>query len=473
MPVAPDSAPVRQDCTPLFQWLVSRLQGAAATQAIGQRVAVALELGPVDPLAVLQAIAPATAPHWYLEHPAAHMAIAAFGDVETCCVPGRGGPTRFAAIQRFATAAAPLLLSQGRCPAPRVFCRFTFFNEGDGGERDGGFAAAEAVLPAWQIIRQGNQGWAIATVTLPIPAHLPRLTEQIWQQYCRIRAIAPGIVRLPHGRSPATWRWADVNDFRATVATALPALRHHGLEKLVLSHAVDAESPFPFDWLQSLDNLRQIHPDCFVFSTRNGQGQTFLGASPELLLRVRNRRLMTDALAGSAPRGASQQEDATLGDRLLNSAKERHEHQLVVDFLRDRLQQLNITPESAAQPQLLKLSNIQHLHTPIWGTIPAHCHPLEILAMLHPTPAVAGMPRDRACALIRRYEPFGRSLYAAPLGWVDSDGNAEFIVGIRSALINGCHARLFAGAGIVAGSDPDRELAEVKLKLQALLKALV
>ena len=100
-------------------------------------------------------------------------------------------------------------------------------------------------------------------------------------------------------------------------------------------------------------------------------------------------------------------------------------------------------------------------------------HPLEIVAQLHPTPAVAGAARDVACAEIRRYESFERGLYAAPLGWVDYQGNSEFIVGIRSALINGDRARLYAGAGIVAGSDPDKELAEIQLKLQALLKALV
>ena len=105
--------------------------------------------------------------------------------------------------------------------------------------------------------------------------------------------------------------------------------------------------------------------------------------------------------------------------------------------------------------------------------VPANIHPLKIVAQLHPTPAVAGAARDVACAEIRRYENFERGLYAAPLGWIDSQGNCEFIVGIRSALIDGDRARLYAGAGIVAGSDPDKEFAEVQLKRQALLKALV
>jgi menaquinone-specific isochorismate synthase len=121
----------------------------------------------------------------------------------------------------------------------------------------------------------------------------------------------------------------------------------------------------------------------------------------------------------------------------------------------------------------LQLSNIQHLQTPIHASVPAHVHLLDVVAELHPTPAVAGVPREIACDIIRRHERFERSLYAAPIGWVDHQGNGEFAVGIRSALINGQEARLYAGAGIVAGSDPDRELAEIQLKLQALLNALV
>ncbi|HEY9640677.1 MAG TPA: isochorismate synthase, partial [Coleofasciculaceae cyanobacterium] len=213
--------------------------------------------------------------------------------------------------------------------------------------------------------------------------------------------------------------------------------------------------------------------DCYVFSAGNGKGQSMIGASPERLLSVQNQRLITDALAGSAPRGQTAAEDQQLAQQLLNSDKEQREHRLVVDFITQQLAAVGLVPHYAAVPTLLQLSNIQHLHTPIHAAFSAEQHPLEILAKLHPTPAVAGMPRAIACQQIRQYEQFERSLYAAPLGWVDAQGNAEFIVGIRSALLKGNQARLYAGAGIVAGSDPARELAEVRLKLQALLQALV
>lgn len=189
------------------------------------------------------------------------------------------------------------------------------------------------------------------------------------------------------------------------------------------------------------------------------------------MINVRDGQLITDALAGSAPRGKTEIEDDSFAKKLLNSEKEKREHQAVSEFLIQRLSELGLKPQRSPL-KLLKLSNIQHLWTPIYSRLPSHIHPLEIVAKLHPTPAVAGVPTEIACQQIRQYETFDRDLYAAPIGWVDYRGNSEFIVGIRSALIEGNRARLYAGAGIVAGSDPDREMTEIKLKFQALLKAL-
>ena len=152
--------------------------------------------------------------------------------------------------------------------------------------------------------------------------------------------------------------------------------------------------------------------------------------------------------------------------------KKKREHQFVSDYIFEKLSIMGLSPKRASL-QLLKLSNIQHLWTPIYAEIIEERNPLEIIAQLHPTPAVAGVPIDIACAEIENYENFDRSLYAAPIGWLDTNGNCEFIVGIRSALIQGNRARLYAGAGIVAGSKPEQELTEIELKFQALLQALV
>jgi len=362
---------------------------------------------------------------------------------------------------------------------PRFFCSFSFFDQIlDPGVR---FAAAQVVLPQWQVMRRQTGCVAIANILIGAKSELATLTDTLWRQFKTIRLAKFGLFNLPDPirQRLNQWQMIEGDRFKPAVNLALELIRKNQLSKLVVADVIDVISRLPFEWVQSLHHLRKLHPDSYVFSIGNGQGQSFIGASPERLIRIRNalqqpcRLLLTDALAGSAPRGKTIAEDIAWGDRLINSDKEQREHQVVVNFIRQQLTDFGLSPQGAAIPTLLKLPNIQHLHTPIQAVLPSHVQPLAVLAQLHPTPAVAGVPRSIACEQIRHLENFERSLYAAPLGWVDVHGDAEFIVGIRSALIEGCHARLYAGAGIVAGSSPDRELAEVKLKFQALLQALV
>lgn len=302
----------------------------------------------------------------------------------------------------------------------------------------------------------------------------PSPVRSLWQQLRQIKSIEhrPPYLPLPRPQSLQT-QPPQYHQFKSAVSAALEAIDSQKLSKIVLAHAIDIRSPIPFRLIDSLSNLRRLHPDCHVFLVSNGKGQHFMGASPERLMSISDRQLATDALAGSAPRGKTPIEDADLANRLIASEKERREHRFVIDFITQRLTELGLTPQLLSAPQLLQLSNIQHLWTPIAAKVPPNIHPLDIVAALHPTPAVAGDPCEVACQEIQRYEAFERGPYAAPLGWVDRNGNSEFIVGIRSALIAGDRARLYAGAGIVSGSNPDKELAEIQLKLQALLKALV
>lgn len=240
----------------------------------------------------------------------------------------------------------------------------------------------------------------------------------------------------------------------------------------MLATALDLDYGSRLNVAHCLQRLRQQYGDCYLFSWGNGQGDCFVGASPERLLSLHNQQLVTDALAGSAPRDVDVQGDRQLGQELLHNPKELREHQAVLDYLLQRLRALGLSPQ-ASSLKLLKLANIQHLWTQIQAPLPPHIHPLALVQQLHPTPAVAGVPVAIAEDLIRRHETFDRNLYAAPLGWLDSEGNAEFIVGIRSALLSRNRARLYAGAGIVAGSDPLKEVAEIELKLQTLWRSLI
>jgi isochorismate synthase len=178
------------------------------------------------------------------------------------------------------------------------------------------------------------------------------------------------------------------------------------------------------------------------------------------------------ALAGTGPRGATPEEDCALGQRLLADPKERTEHAVVVDAVREGLAEVSTRVVTEAEPRLHKLANVQHLVTPIRAQVQPGRGVLDLVERLHPTPAVGGYPRKRALEVIRQVEELDRGWYAAPLGWVDAQGQGEFVVGLRSALLRGDAATLFAGCGIVADSDPATELAEAGWKLRPILSAL-
>jgi menaquinone-specific isochorismate synthase len=257
------------------------------------------------------------------------------------------------------------------------------------------------------------------------------------------------------------------------VSRAVGRISRGEFEKIVLARAKDVRAADPLHPLRMLNGLRQRFPDCNSFSVANGRGQSFIGASPELLLRVEGSTAFTEALAGSAGRGSTASEDAALGKRLLHSEKDLREQRIVLDSILRGLAPLDLDLKYSARPLLRRLSNVQHLHTPIEAKLPRGVRLLDMLGRLHPTPAVGGNPRELAVPAIAELEAFPRGLYGGALGWIDSRGSGEFIVGLRSALIDGSRARMYAGAGIVAGSSPETEFAETELKFRAMQDALL
>ena len=462
-----------QDRKELYQFLLACKQTLIEK---GQKkvVSISVETKPIDPLAVLEKFAESGVEHFYVEKANEREAIAA---IDTAVKFKVEGIQRFAQAQQFIDACLANTIATGALElpfsGPHFFCTFTFFDDHLIGYSP--FPSATIFLPRWQISSSKDSCIIVANTVLEWDVNLEKISEEIWYKLNDIKNFKNHQIKY-FSDYKAKFTTRDVTDrkkFQSSVVSALESIRSNQLSKIVLAHAIDVTSPQSFQPDRSLNNLRKIYPDCYVFSTRNGKGQQFIGASPERLIRIRDRELETDALAGSSPRGKTAAEDAYFAERLLRDEKERHEHKVVSDFIVQRLSNLGLMPQRLPVPGLLQLSNIQHLWTPIRGKISSGVHPFQILAELHPTPAVAGDPRDIALQLLRRYEAFDRSVYAAPLGWLDHRGNGEFIVGIRSAIIDGDRARLYAGAGIVAGSDPNKELAEIQLKLQALLKALV
>ncbi|HAT13042.1 MAG TPA: isochorismate synthase [Microcoleaceae bacterium UBA11344] len=476
MTVIPHRANLLQDRNQLHQLLLD-CQQSLTDKYQTKIVSISQEIYPVDPLVVLQEISEPCQRHFYFEkrNPIADksFAIAALDSAIHLTV---AGSDRFALAQNFirSTLASTITIGTERLPfsGPHFFCSFAFFDENIAGNSY--FPPATIFLPKWQITRQQDSCILVANALVEKDINVKNIAENIWQIFDKIASRKyPKLTNYINSRSFKQIPVNDASQFKTSVKSALELIESKYFSKIVLSQAINVISQTPFSLIDSLNNLRLSYPDCYVFSTSNGQGQNFIGASPERLISIHNNQLSTDALAGSAPRGKTEAEDANLARGLLHSEKDIREHQVVIDFIVDRLSKLGITPNFSPLPRLLQLSNIQHLWTPITAQIPADIHLLKILAQLHPTPAVAGVPRDIALEQIRRCETCDRSLYAAPIGWIDRRGNGEFAVGIRSALIDGDRAILYAGAGIVAGSEPEKELAEIQLKLQPLLNALV
>jgi isochorismate synthase len=260
--------------------------------------------------------------------------------------------------------------------------------------------------------------------------------------------------------------------WKALVSETVRQIQQGRYAKVVLAREAQvAANGRSFSLAATLRQLRQSYPGSNVFAFQRGK-QTFVGATPERLVRAQDGKLHTMALAGSAPRGTTEEEDRRLGSELLQSAKNREEHEIVMTTICDALDHLCSRTWVADTPELLRLKNIQHLQTAIVGELLPDRSLLEALHALHPTPAVGGAPTEPALAFIREHENLDRGWYAGPIGWVDLRGNGEFAVALRSALLEERLATLFAGCGIVRDSDPEAEYTESCLKLQVILRSL-
>jgi isochorismate synthase len=277
------------------------------------------------------------------------------------------------------------------------------------------------------------------------------------------------VEQLPAVRRFTVTAQRDPEDWCALVERATKAMAGGTLHKVVLARQIDIAADRPIDRLAVLERLRSAYPGCHLVSIAG-----FVAASPELLVSVAGDIVRSHPMAGTAPRGGDPTTDQRLAASLLASSKDRQEHQITIDMVHDTLLPWCSYLDYEAEPSVVAVANVQHLATMVEGRLsqPAPSV-LELVAALHPTPAVAGWPRDEAVAWIAEHEGFDRRRYAGTAGWVDSAGNGTWAVSVRCAEVDGSAARVWAGNGIVADSDPSTELAETRSKLQALLSAIV
>jgi menaquinone-specific isochorismate synthase len=466
--------------------LANQNYNSASSQA--EIVSISKEVAAMDPLVFLATMMQPNELSFYWENQRKKEAVVAIGSVKNFQINSDNINStasrqqdytlrnRFIQCQEFIEYFQNKIIKIGNLELnniPYFFAHFNFFNRQN--NSDNSFPSAHIFIPYLQLIKKEKKYIIVINNLTKNQENNRQLLDTFFQddnKHSNGYNKDSRFIKEQKSNLNRNINDSEYENFTAKVTKVLSKIRAKEISKIVVAHSLEINYQESFNVVESLANLRKNHPDCYIFSISNKQENYFIGASPERLLSIQDRQLVTDALAGSAPRGDSDFEDQFLGETLLNSEKEKREHDAVSDFIIQSLSKLELTPKKASL-QLLKLSNIQHLWTPIYAYISSHLKPLEIIEQLHPTPAVAGVPIDIACEEIKRGENFDRSLYAAPLGWIDFQGNCEFIVGIRSALIQGNKARLYAGAGIVAGSDPQQELTEIKLKFQALLQALV
>ncbi|RKS73598.1 isochorismate synthase [Actinomadura pelletieri DSM 43383] len=271
--------------------------------------------------------------------------------------------------------------------------------------------------------------------------------------------------------TPTRLHWTDgalpEHAWKHAVTTAVDRIRHGHLGKVVLARDLTAHADTPIDTRVLLHRLARRYPACYTFSCDG-----LVGATPELLIRRTGDHIESLVLAGTTARGTTTTDDHTRAARLFTSTKDREEHRYAADMVRDALTPLCHHLTIPDEPTLLTLPNLTHLASPVHGRLTADHTVLDVVAALHPTPAVCGTPTTTALDLIRELEGMDRGRYAGPTGWIDARGDGEWGIALRCAHINGTRARLFAGCGIVADSDPTAELAEATTKFRVMQDAL-
>jgi salicylate biosynthesis isochorismate synthase/menaquinone-specific isochorismate synthase len=348
---------------------------------------------------------------------------------------------------------------------------FAFSPDGGGSPRWAGFAAASLIVPELSFARRDGETWLTVNVEVA-PDDTP--DDLMARAHARLDQLSDASLPLLDPAPTGGYRVVSVmppSHYEDAVARAVARIRAGELDKIVLARDIEVHAPLNHDPGAILGLLREEFPACYVFAVGRADA-VFLAASPELLIRREGQRASTVALAGSTRRSADPAVDDHLGERLLQSDKDRHENQIVARRIARVLRPHAVWVTAASEPVVVRVANIQHLAAPIRAQLASSIGAIELAGLLHPTPAVGGEPRELAEPLIPALEGIDRGWYAGPVGWTDAVGDGEFCVALRCALLRNRVAHLYAGSGIVRDSDPAAELAETEVKLQALLPVL-
>lgn len=449
---------------PAWNVLEAELSEALARARDGSAVAFVNLPAPVAPSEHLLAGTSEDALAWAAP---GRFELAALGEVAS--LSGEG-PNRFQAVERgaaelFARIEATSVGGAEPLPA-RLFGGFSFTGEAPKSEIWAPFGGGRFVLPSLGYLRENERASLFVCARasdLQSAAARDGVMERAFDALARLAAQRE--LGAPKPTSAAAVRERPAAEWNALVEAIRSEIERGSLEKVVLARRLAVELSEPCDPALVLARLRDQAQACTRFLLRR-EGSSFLGATPERLARKQDSTLETEAVAGtmSADREGVQ--------RLLESAKDSAEHAFVVREIVRALTPISSALEHAERPDLHRLRHVVHLRTKVTATLREPRHLLDLVSRLHPTPAVGGVPVQPALAWIASHEPDERGWYAGPFGWFDGRGDGEMAVALRSGVLAGTTAHLYAGSGIVAHSNPSAEFTETRWKLAALLSAL-
>ncbi|AQQ52740.1 isochorismate synthase [Planococcus lenghuensis] len=378
---------------------------------------------------------------------------------------------RFESIKQDWQSLCRQIVNEEPAVQPVLFGGFSFDPENEKKSVWRDFSPAYFAVPTFQLTVQEDQAF--------VSIHLITQETNAFETFEQLRKERDELVHVAQVSEPAKPEGILVTNrtelekdiYMQSIQQVTEAIRAGEADKVVIARQLKLDFEQEVDHADVLQQVGAQQQGSFLFGLEAGS-QLFFGATPERLVKVTDNQALSTCLAGSIPRGRTAAEDTALGNELMNDDKNRSEHAYVVNMISSVFRKHCSSAVIPNMPELMKIRDIQHLYTPVEGELKEEATLFDLVQELHPTPALGGEPRTKAMQLIRKHEPADRGYYAAPLGWIDAEGNGEFAVAIRSALLDGQSAYLYAGGGIVADSTPELEYAETWVKFRPMLRAL-
>jgi len=330
------------------------------------------------------------------------------------------------------------------------------------------FSHLSFIIPEFILTKNENICYLTINIRVREDDHPSQLTGRIK----RIEnTLCDSSVNIPRGTGVESTEDIAPDEWKQTVKFAADYIKQSHAAKIVLARELRVKLSDKAQITPVLGKLIETQTNSYVFAFERDE-DCFVGSSPERLVKQNKDELLSTCLAGTAPRGKTQKEDARIGSSLLHDEKNRSEHDFVVKMIRQSMEQYCHAVDVPEKPVIYPFKNLQHLYTPVTATLEEGYSIFDIIGKLHPTPALGGVPREKSLKFIRNHERLDRGWYGAPVGWLDSNSCGEFAVAIRSGLIQGDKASLFAGCGIVRDSDPEAEYEETNIKFMPMLSVL-